>query len=115
MSNKANQMPALIVIGFIYNYLKNNVIDIDRLSDNYTWKIVTQNSFLSCIPGDTSQRLYDSFRKELSLKEKLVPEFHHCRNRDDLMVYLSLWLHEPLLDDDKDILLESMLIEAELR
>lgn len=44
-----------------------------------------------------------------------MPEFHSCRNRDDLMVFLSLWLHEPLLDDDKDILLESMLIEAELR
>jgi len=64
---------------------------------------------------DTSQRLFDSFNKELSLKEKLVPQFTHCRNRDDLMVYLSLWLHEPLLDDDNDLLLESMLIEAELR
>ena len=31
------------------------------------------------------------------------------------MVYLSLWLHEPLIQDDSNILLESMLIEAELR
>ena len=31
------------------------------------------------------------------------------------MVYLSLWLHEPLLDDNDDVLLESMLIETELR
>ena len=31
------------------------------------------------------------------------------------MVYLSLWLHEPLIQDDNNILLESMLIEAELR
>ncbi|KAL9953864.1 hypothetical protein ACROYT_G041337 [Oculina patagonica] len=64
---------------------------------------------------DVSQRLLDSFSKELSLKEKLVMEFAHCRNRDELMVYLSLWLHEPLLDSENDILLESMLIETELR
>ena len=31
------------------------------------------------------------------------------------MVYLSLWLHEPLIQDDNNILLESMLIEAEVR
>ena len=31
------------------------------------------------------------------------------------MVYLSLWLHEPLIQDDDNLLLESMLIEAELR
>lgn len=31
------------------------------------------------------------------------------------MVYLSLWLHEPLIQDDNNLLLESMLIEAELR
>ena len=31
------------------------------------------------------------------------------------MAYLSLWLHEPLIQDDNNILLESMLIEAELR
>ena len=65
--------------------------------------------------GDTSQRLFDSYRNELSLKEKLVPEITHCRNRDKLMVYLSLWLHEPLIQDDNNLLLESMLIEAELR
>ena len=31
------------------------------------------------------------------------------------MVYLSLWLHEPLIQDDNNLLLDSMLIEAELR
>lgn len=64
---------------------------------------------------DTSQRLLVSFTRELSLKEKLVPEFTHCKNRDQLMVYLSLWLHEPFLDDENEVLLESMLLEAELR
>ena len=44
-----------------------------------------------------------------------MTEFTRCRNRDELMVYLSLWLHQPLLDDNNDIVLESMLIEAELR
>ena len=65
--------------------------------------------------GDTSQRLLVSFTRELSLKEKLFPEFTHCQNRDQLMVYLSLWLHEPFLDDENEVLLESMLLEAELR
>lgn len=65
--------------------------------------------------GDASQRLLDSFTRELSLKERLVTEFTYCKSRDQLMVYLSLWLHEPLLDDDDGVLLESMLIETELR
>ena len=44
-----------------------------------------------------------------------MPEFTRCQNRDNLMVYLSLWLHEPLLDDDNNLLMQSMLIEAELQ
>ncbi|KAK2561836.1 Cyclin-dependent kinase 2-interacting protein [Acropora cervicornis] len=64
---------------------------------------------------DTCETLFHSFNNELSLKEKLMSEFKHCKNRDQLMVYLSLWLHEPLLDDDYEVLLESMLLEAELR
>ena len=73
---------------------------------------------VSCVffsTGDASQRLLDSFTRELSLKERLVAEFTYCKNRDQLMVYLSLWLHEPLLNDDDDVLLESMLIETELK
>ncbi|XP_058961424.2 cyclin-dependent kinase 2-interacting protein [Pocillopora verrucosa] len=64
---------------------------------------------------DASKILLDSYTKELSLKERLVMEFTHCKNRDELMVYLSLWLHEPLLNDENEVLLESMLIEADLR
>ncbi|XP_015767874.1 PREDICTED: cyclin-dependent kinase 2-interacting protein-like [Acropora digitifera] len=64
---------------------------------------------------DTCETLFHSFNNELSLKEKLMSEFKLCKNRDQLMVYLSLWLHEPLLDDDYEVLLESMLLEAELR
>lgn len=71
---------------------------------------------VSCFfPGDASERLIDSFTKELSLKERLLTEFTSCKNRDQLMVYLSLWLHQPFLNDDNDVLLESMLIETELR
>lgn len=68
-----------------------------------------------CFLGDASQRLLDSFTNELSLKERLVTELTYRKNRDQLMVYLSLWLHEPLLYHDNDVLLESMLIETELR
>lgn len=55
------------------------------------------------------------YRKELDLKEKLFPHFTRTRDRNELMVYLSLWLHEPYLSDEKDVLLESMLIETGLR
>ncbi|XP_020614469.1 cyclin-dependent kinase 2-interacting protein-like [Orbicella faveolata] len=82
----------------------------DNGSDNRIFNTWTIERFC-----DASQRLLDSFTKELSLKERLVTEFTYCKNRDQLMVYLSLWLHEPLLNDDNDVLLESMLIETELR
>ena len=42
-------------------------------------------------------------------------EFSRCRNRNDLMVYLSLWLNQPYLEDDNDVVLEAMLIDVELR
>ncbi|XP_020909406.1 cyclin-dependent kinase 2-interacting protein [Exaiptasia diaphana] len=62
-----------------------------------------------------SQKLHAIYRKEMDLKEKLFPHFIRTKDRNQLMVYLSIWLNEPFLDDDKDVLLESMLIETGLR
>jgi hypothetical protein len=55
------------------------------------------------------------YAKELALKQKIFPYFTKTKDRNILLVYLSLWLHEPYLNDEKDILLESMLVETELR
>ena len=86
----------------------------DNLLVNHFWELkALDNYFFSS--GDASKILLDSYTKELSLKERLVMEFTHCKNRDELMVYLSLWLHEPLLNDENEVLLKSMLIEADLR
>lgn len=42
-------------------------------------------------------------------------EFIYCKNRDELMVYLLLWLYELFLIDENEVFLESMLIEVDLR
>ncbi|KAK3730350.1 hypothetical protein QZH41_014845 [Actinostola sp. cb2023] len=62
-----------------------------------------------------SQKLYSMYGKELTLKQKLCSHFTRTKDRNELFVYLSLWLHEPYLNDEKDVLLESMLIETGLR
>ncbi|XP_001621765.2 cyclin-dependent kinase 2-interacting protein [Nematostella vectensis] len=64
---------------------------------------------------NTSNKLLAMYRKELTLKEKLFSSFTSTKDRTTLMVYLSLWLHSPYIDRDHDILLESMLVETDLR
>ena len=66
-------------------------------------------------PGVVSEKLLSMYSKELVLKEKLIPEFIRTEDRETLMLYISLWLHEPYLEDSHKLLLESMLIEAELK
>ncbi|KAJ7365541.1 hypothetical protein OS493_005654 [Desmophyllum pertusum] len=110
LANLHTKMDALVQSFHAIRNLKALQRYNEDSSDNQIFSTWTIEHFC-----DVSQRLFDSFTKELSLKERLVMEFTRCRNRDELMVYLSLWLHEPLLDDDNDVLLESMLIEAELR
>lgn len=49
---------------------------------------------------------------ELLLKRTIVEELAHAADHDLSLTYLSLWLHQPYVQSDSRLLLESMLLET---
>lgn len=61
---------------------------------------------------ETSLKMSEMYKKEISLKTTIVGEIAHCSDQDLLMVYLSCWLYQPYVDNSIKVLLESMLLET---
>uniref|UniRef100_A0A8D1S389 Cyclin dependent kinase 2 interacting protein n=1 Tax=Sus scrofa TaxID=9823 RepID=A0A8D1S389_PIG len=59
-----------------------------------------------------SRRLSDMYGRELSLKRVVAQELAHSTHRDLALSYLAMWLHQPYVDSDSQLLLESMLLET---
>ncbi|XP_063958934.1 cyclin-dependent kinase 2-interacting protein-like [Lytechinus pictus] len=62
-----------------------------------------------------SQHLQEMYQKELEVKKVIVEDVAHHDNRDIMMMYASSWLHQPYIEDDAIVTLESMLIETGFR
>ncbi|XP_019733480.1 cyclin-dependent kinase 2-interacting protein isoform X1 [Hippocampus comes] len=56
--------------------------------------------------------LLRSFTSELRLKRVLLREVAHCADRDLSLVYLSCWLHQPLVPARARLALEAVLLET---
>ncbi|XP_051942123.1 cyclin-dependent kinase 2-interacting protein isoform X1 [Hippocampus zosterae] len=56
--------------------------------------------------------LLRSFTSELRLKRVLLREVAHCVERDLSLVYLSCWLHQPLVPARARLALEALLLET---
>lgn len=52
------------------------------------------------------------FRSELSLKSQIIQDLAHCENPDLVLVYLSLWIHEPQIPVRTRLELEGLLLET---
>ncbi|XP_014646046.1 PREDICTED: cyclin-dependent kinase 2-interacting protein isoform X2 [Ceratotherium simum simum] len=61
---------------------------------------------------EVSHKLSDMYRKELLLKRTIVEELAHTADHDLTLSYLSMWLHQPYVESDSKVLLESMLLET---
>ncbi|XP_018582870.1 cyclin-dependent kinase 2-interacting protein [Scleropages formosus] len=61
---------------------------------------------------EVSSKLYESYKQELALKQTIVKEIAHTSDPDLLLVYLSSWLHQPYIEDNTKLLLESLLLET---
>ncbi|KAM4014368.1 cyclin-dependent kinase 2-interacting protein [Anomaloglossus baeobatrachus] len=59
---------------------------------------------------ETSFKMSEMYKKEITLKKTIVGEIAHTAEQDLLMVYLSCWLYQPYVDSK--VLLESMLLET---
>lgn len=61
---------------------------------------------------EVSRQLSDMYEKELRLKHSIAEELAHTTDHDLTLSYLSLWLHQPYVESDSKLLLESMLLET---
>jgi hypothetical protein len=52
------------------------------------------------------------YRKELLLKRTVGAELAHAVDRNLILSYLSMWLHQPYIESDSKLHLESMLLET---
>ncbi|XP_057587195.1 cyclin-dependent kinase 2-interacting protein isoform X1 [Hippopotamus amphibius kiboko] len=61
---------------------------------------------------EISRKLSDMYGRELRLKRTVVEQLAHTADRDLALSYLSMWLHQPYVEGDSRLLLESMLLET---
>nr|KAF6499502.1 cyclin dependent kinase 2 interacting protein [Molossus molossus] len=61
---------------------------------------------------EASRQLSDMYGAELLLKRTIVEELAHTTDHDLTLTYLSLWLHQPYVQSNSKLLLESMLLET---
>ncbi|XP_059541852.1 cyclin-dependent kinase 2-interacting protein isoform X1 [Myotis daubentonii] len=61
---------------------------------------------------EASRRLSDMYGAELLLKRTIVDGLAHTADHDLSLTYLSLWLHQPYIQSNSRLLLESMLLET---
>lgn len=67
---------------------------------------------LAFVTDETSRRLSDMYGAELLLKRTIVDGLAHTSDHDLSLTYLSLWLHQPYIQSNSRLLLESMLLET---
>lgn len=61
---------------------------------------------------EVSHRLSSAYKKELLLKRTIGAELAHTADRNLSLTYLSMWLHQPYIESDSKLQLESMLLET---
>lgn len=61
---------------------------------------------------EVSHRLSSAYKKELLLKHTIGAELAHTADRNLSLTYLSMWLHQPYIESDSKLQLESMLLET---
>ncbi|XP_077910370.1 cyclin-dependent kinase 2-interacting protein isoform X1 [Halichoerus grypus] len=61
---------------------------------------------------EVSRQLSDMYQKELLLKRTVIEELAHTTDHDLTLSYLSMWLHQPFVETNSKLLLESMLLET---
>lgn len=64
------------------------------------------------VSDEVSRKLCDMYQKELLLKRMITEELAHAADHDLILSYLSMWLHQPYVETNSTMLLESMLLET---
>ncbi|KFO22278.1 cyclin-dependent kinase 2-interacting protein [Fukomys damarensis] len=61
---------------------------------------------------EVSSKLSGMYRRELLLKCTVGAELAHTVDQDLILSYLSMWLHQPYVEREGQLLLETMLLET---
>ncbi|KAM4690536.1 cyclin-dependent kinase 2-interacting protein [Rhinophrynus dorsalis] len=78
--------------------------DVSKPTHFHTWP--------TALFYETSEKMSEMYKKEVSLKLTIAGEIAHTADQDLLMTYLSCLLYQPYIDNSIKILLESMLLET---
>lgn len=73
---------------------------------------------LGCLSGDGFEHMYRIYSQEASLCQRIFETMSVSvtgASRDEIMSYLSCWMHHPYCDPESTLTLESMLVDCELR
>ncbi|KAI4495169.1 PREDICTED: cyclin-dependent kinase 2-interacting protein isoform X2 [Polistes canadensis] len=62
--------------------------------------------------GRTVEMIHTAYSNEMQMKYEVLENIAHCHTEPQKMLYLSTWLHQPLLSKNVTILLEAMLTET---
>lgn len=52
------------------------------------------------------------YQKELKMKRCVLENICHCVDRNSVMFYNATWIHEPYIDINVTLLLDSILLET---
>ena len=52
------------------------------------------------------------YQKELALKLTIVQNIAHATNQDVAMTMVYAWIHEPYIDEQSELILESLVQET---
>lgn len=76
---------------------------------------------VGCLLGDGFEHMYKIYSEEASLCQRVFETLETMSvsatgaSRDEIMAYLSCWMHHPYCDPESTLTLESMLVDCELR
>ncbi|KDR21356.1 cyclin-dependent kinase 2-interacting protein-like [Zootermopsis nevadensis] len=62
--------------------------------------------------GKVSDEIYEAYRLELIAKNRVKNNIAHCCTKEALMYHTATWVHQPYIDSNVDLLLESILHET---
>ncbi|PNF17813.1 hypothetical protein B7P43_G05806 [Cryptotermes secundus] len=62
--------------------------------------------------GQVSEEVYEAYALELRAKNRVKNNIAHCSTKAAIMYHVATWVHQPYIDTNVDLLVESLLHET---
>ena len=61
---------------------------------------------------EVSKSVSEMYAEEIKLKQAVMENIAHTNDRDMMMFYMALWVHQPYIEQRSKILLDAMILES---